>query len=71
MLLQVSTYTLWSSTFQPDADLRIIGINAITSVIAMVPHCPFPNSVRRFFIVEKIGLDIAHMGGNDQELTEE
>jgi hypothetical protein len=70
-LLHVSAYTLWSSTFQQDADLRIVPVKTITSVVVMVPHYPFPDSVGRFFVTEKIGFDVAHMGGDDQELTEE
>ena len=38
----------------------------------MVPHQPLgADSVGRFFVVEKPGLDVAHMGGNDEVVSEE
>jgi hypothetical protein len=40
----------------------------------MIPHNAhnFPGDiVGHFFVVEKPGLDVAHMGGNDEEITEE
>lgn len=71
-LLKASYATLWSCTYQGDAALKIIDVHSITGVVAMVPHNPFPeDSVGRFFVVEKPGLDIAHMGGNDEEVTDE
>jgi hypothetical protein len=41
-------------------------------VVALVPHGSFQGDlVGRFFVVEKPGLDVAHMGGNDEEITDE
>jgi hypothetical protein len=38
----------------------------------MVPHQPFPGDpVGQFFVVEKLGLDVAHMGGNNEQITDE
>jgi hypothetical protein len=71
-LLKDSSSTLWSCAYRGNAALRIIDINAITSVVAMVPQPPFrAEPEQRYFVVEKPGLDVAHMGGKDEELTEE
>jgi hypothetical protein len=69
-LLQASFFTLWSCTYHGDETLSIIDIKSITAVVAMVP-LPSPASVERYFVVEKPGLDVAHMGGKDEELTDE
>ena len=70
-LLEASSYTLWSCTYQGDAALKVINVKAIVGVVAMIPHQPFPGSVGRFFVTEKPGLDVAHMGGIDEEPTDE
>lgn len=70
-LLKASSFTLWSCTYRGDAALSVVDVKAITAVIAMVPQPPFAGSVERCFVVEKPGLDVAHMGGKDEELTEE
>jgi hypothetical protein len=42
------------------------------AVVAMVPHQPFPgDSVERFFVVEKPGLDIASLGGSTESVPDE
>lgn len=66
-LLEASHYTLWSCSYQGDTALRVIDVQTIVSVVAMVP---LPGS-ERYFVVEKPGLDIAHMGGNDETITDE
>ena len=71
-LLEMSSHTLWSCIYQDDVTLKVIDAKAIVSVVAMVPHQPFPGDpVGRFFVVEKPGLDVAHMGGNDEQITNE
>ncbi|KIM73760.1 hypothetical protein PILCRDRAFT_80789 [Piloderma croceum F 1598] len=67
-LLEASHYTLWTCTYQGDAGLRVINAKAITAVVAMVP---LPGAENLRFVVEKPGLDIAHMGGNDEIITNE
>ncbi|KZS87307.1 hypothetical protein SISNIDRAFT_419766 [Sistotremastrum niveocremeum HHB9708] len=66
-LLAHSHQTLWSSTYQGRSALAIYNVKQIASVVAMVPHKPFPGDpTARFFLVEKPGLDVAHMGGRDE-----
>ena len=71
-LLEASYNTLWSCVYQGDAALWVVDTTAIIGVIAMVPHNPFAGeSEGRFFVVEKPGLNVAHMGGNDEEIIDE
>jgi len=69
-LLEASHYTLWTCTYQGDAGLRVINAKAITAVVAMVP-LPGAETENLRFVVEKPGLDIAHMGGNDEIIMNE
>ena len=63
-LLEYSHRTLLSCVYEGDAHLQVIDIKSIMSVVAMVPHNPFPgDSLDRFFVVEKPGLDVACLGG--------
>ncbi|KAJ7768053.1 hypothetical protein DFH07DRAFT_718002, partial [Mycena maculata] len=55
-LLRRSFNTLWSCTFETEADLRLIPVQSILSVVAMVLHV-FAGQ-RRYFLVEKPGLDV-------------
>ena len=48
--------------------VRTLRLNTFIGVVAMVPHTPYPEGTV-FFVVEKPGLDVAHMGGNDEELV--
>lgn len=54
---------------QGDAGLRVVNVKSIASVVAMVPLGPADEN--QFFVAEKLGLDVAHMGGLDEDLTEE
>jgi hypothetical protein len=50
----------------------VVDIKSIMSVIAMVPHLPFPgDSSDRYFAVEKPGLDVAWLGGVVEVVAEE
>ena len=73
-LLEASHDTLWSCENQGDDGLVVIEVREINSVVAMVPHRPRINgkdAQDRYFVVEKIGLDIANMGGwRDKEEME-
>ena len=73
-LLDASFNTLWSCTHQGDAGLKVVDVKTISSGIAMIPHSThnFPaDTMGHFFVVKKPGLDVAHMGGNDEEIAEE
>jgi len=72
-LLQTSSYMLWSCRSQGDTGLAVVDVKAIISVVAMIPHKPhildrLPED--RYFVVEKPGLDIADMGGFQEEADE-
>jgi hypothetical protein len=67
-LLNFSRGTLWSCTFGGDASLKAVDVKTILSVVAMVPHMPFPGGREHFFLVEKPGLDIALLGGVDEHM---
>lgn len=63
-LLEYSHHTLLSCVYEGDAHLQVIDIKSIMSVVAMVPHHPFPEDLLdRYFVVEKPGLDVACLGG--------
>ena len=73
-LLRESSNTLWSCKSGGDTDLVVVCVKDIVSVIAMIPHQPTVAGQpieERYFVVEKPGLDVADMGGVQQELTEE
>ena len=55
--LQNSFNTNISYTYIGDAEIHMINIKDIQSVIVMISR------QGRFFVVKKIGLDIAHLGG--------
>ena len=65
-LLARSHGTLWSSRYQGEAELRVIPVKSVISVVAMVPH-----KGDRFFLAEKPGLEVAWLGGVAEELTDE
>jgi len=65
-LLAQSHGTLWSCRYQGEAELRVIPAKSIISVVAMVPH-----KGDHFFLAEKPGLEVAWLGGVEEELTEE
>jgi len=50
----------------------VIDVKSIRSVVAMIPHLPFPgNMEERYFVVEKPGLDVACLGGSVEVFPEE
>lgn len=67
VLLEASYYTLWACSYQGDATLKIINIKNIEAVVAVVP---LPAVEDMYFVVERPGLDMAHMGGNDEVITD-
>jgi hypothetical protein len=54
---------------QGDAGLMVVDVKSITSVVAMVPLGPTDEN--RYFVAEKLGLNVAHMGGLNEDLTDE
>ena len=68
ILLKASHHTLWSCSYQGNASLKVINTKAIVGVVAMVPLFGVQD---RYFVVEKPGLDIAHMGGDDKTIVDE
>jgi hypothetical protein len=63
-LLHRSHETLWTCHNQGPEDLHVIKVQIIHSVIAMVP---FPFNREKFFMGEKIGLDVTMLGGVEEE----
>jgi hypothetical protein len=66
-LLELSYNTLLSCTLE--MDLKVIEVQSICAVVAMVPHHPFPEEPR-YFVVEKPGVDVASLGGGITEATD-
>lgn len=50
-------------------DLKVIPTSSILSVVGMVPYPAGADT--DFFLVEKLGLDMAHLGGHDEPILEE
>ncbi|KAF8897773.1 hypothetical protein BD779DRAFT_1667694 [Infundibulicybe gibba] len=65
-LLRRSNNTIWACRYQGMDSLHVIDVRSILSVVAMVPmpHHPVPNTR---FVVEKLGLDVADLGGFGSE----
>jgi hypothetical protein len=71
-LMEVSYNTLLSCTYSGDADCRVIEVETIKAVVAMVPHQPFPgDTAERYFVVEKPGLDVAVLAGTTEDVQDE
>jgi hypothetical protein len=73
-LLRLSYGTLWSCEYNGDRALRFINVEAIKSVVAMVPHSPVIEGQDvhdRFFLVEKPGFDVAVMAGDEENIPGE
>lgn len=63
-LLQISSQTVVSCSRL--ADICVVDVKQILSVVAMIPHTPrLPSGVTeaRFFMMEKPGLDISPLSG--------
>jgi hypothetical protein len=63
-LLRQSYKTLWTCHYQGAEDIRVIDVKNIHSVVAVVP---FPFNQQKFFICEKIGLEVTTLGGIEEE----
>jgi hypothetical protein len=54
---------------QGDDGLRVVNVKSIASVVAMVPFGSADEN--QYFVAENLGLDVPHMGGLDEDLTDE
>jgi hypothetical protein len=68
-ILSESYNTLWACMYQGDEGLKVVDVKSITAFILMPPLPGGPDGT--FFVLEKPGLDVMHMGGQDEVLTEE
>jgi hypothetical protein len=71
-LLRESINTVYSCAYTGQADLRVIDVKVITSVVAMVPMtlCDGDQS-SWFFLLEKPRLEITHLGDVDTSIPVE
>lgn len=79
-LLQESLGTLWVCKYLGNTALRVVDVKCIESVVAMVPWDDEDNENEEdrqykegdeFFMVEKLGSEMASMAGVDKEADEE
>lgn len=68
-ILAESHNTLWICRYQGDQALKVVDIKTITAVVSLPCLPGAPEGTH--FLVEKPGLDVAHMGGQDEVLAEE
>ena len=66
-LLHQSSNALWVSQYQGNEQLKVINIKSIATCIAMIPFMDPPDG--RFFVCEKMGLEIGYLGGVDEDLN--
>ena len=69
-LLRKSSGVLAVCKYKGSQALTVIRASTIVSVVAMVPY-PLGIQDEDYFLVEKLGLDIAHLAGHDEALQEE
>ena len=68
-ILEESFETLWVFKQQVNGELAMISVKDIVAVISILPLPGAPDGT--WFLCEKPGLDVAHMGGGDEETIEE
>jgi hypothetical protein len=66
-LLRYSYETIWACRYQGAEGLCVVDVRDIHSVVAVVP---LPRQMNVFFVAEKLGLDIAILGGVEDEEPE-
>ena len=69
-LMEKSSGALAVCQFLGQQSLEVIKIEFIHSVVGMVPY-PHTEVQDCFFLVERMGYDIAYLGGYTEEMTEE
>ena len=68
-LLQSSSNTLWSCQYQGVEGFRVVEVKSIMSVVAIVP---LPHGdLGSCFVAEKLGLEVADLGGVFEEVLDE
>lgn len=71
-ILKKSSNTYWLCTHGRIENLEVIPVKTILSVVAMIPYKPLQNdSEQQYFVVEKPGLEVACMGGVEENIPEE
>jgi hypothetical protein len=73
-LLSLSVNTLWSCEYKGDRALRFINVKTIHAVVAIMPHRLVIGGQQmgeQFFLIEKLGLDIAVMSGIREYMPED
>ena len=78
-LLKGSSGTLWSCKYEGDISLYVVPIACIHSAVAMVPVPQFdedglqflPTTTDQYFVVEKMGLDVAFIGGFEDSVMDD
>ncbi|KAI5998487.1 hypothetical protein F5J12DRAFT_724838, partial [Pisolithus orientalis] len=68
-LFKQSYGVVTSCTKQGEPSLQVILVSSIQSVVTMVPHHPVIQGMveERYFLVEKMGIDIACLGVEENE----
>lgn len=72
-LLRKSHQTLWVCKYQGTGALEVMDVKSILSVVAMVPlpHSDEAERSSSFFVAEKPGLEVAYLGGVEEECPDE
>ncbi len=77
-LLELSYGVMWSCVLQGDEGLQLVDVREIDSVVAMVPHpaqiIPCEGLVDvagRLCVVEKPGLEVAQLGGVEEQVVDD
>ncbi|KAF8809746.1 hypothetical protein BYT27DRAFT_7254467 [Phlegmacium glaucopus] len=71
-ILKKSYNTYWSCTHGRIEDIEVISVKTILSVVSIIPHKLFQDdSDHRYFVVEKPGLEIACLGGVEENIPDE
>jgi hypothetical protein len=68
-LLHESSHALWVARYRGNEALKVINITSISTCVAMVPFTKPPDG--RFFVCEKMGLEIGHLGGSHEEVDDD
>ncbi|KAL6301085.1 hypothetical protein BKA93DRAFT_819140 [Sparassis latifolia] len=71
-LLESSSGTVWACEHLGERSMIVVDVGSIISVVGMVPHQFQVNgkNIDRFFVLEKMGLEVTYMGGVEEEDTE-
>ncbi|EIW81874.1 hypothetical protein CONPUDRAFT_152775 [Coniophora puteana RWD-64-598 SS2] len=74
-LLDLSVGALCTCALLPESDTLAINVKQITSLVAMIPHCPTIPSTNKedeqFFLFEKPGFDVTRFVDNDDSILDD